>query len=445
MIVKHYDLLILGGGISGTALLFAAARYSNLSSIGLVEKHGSIAAVNSSGRHNSQTLHCGDIETNYTLEKALAVQRSAAMIPRYAALVPEGQEAFLFKQPKMVLAVGESEVDKLKARFDQFAPHYPSMRWLDRDGIARTEPHVAVRGGKPRSEALGACASQDEYCAVDFGALARSFVRHANQSDKNIAVHLNTLTTAIHPRSEGFEVVTEQGGFFGKSVVVSAGGHSLLFAQRMGYGLEFSVLPVAGSFYYAPKILNGKVYTLQNDKLPFAAIHGDPDVLERDKTRFGPTALILPMLERYAPHTIMDFLRVVHIDSHVLKVMGRLFADADIRNYIGKNILFEVPLLRRRLFLKDAQKIVPDLRLKDLTFAYRTGGVRPQLIDKTKDQLLLGEAKINPGSGIIFNMTPSPGATSCLANAERDLEAVTQFLGATFDKERFLAELAPTG
>lgn len=443
MTAKHYDLLILGGGISGTALLFAAARYSNITSIALIEKHGSIAAVNSSGRHNSQTLHCGDIETNYTLEKALAVQRSAAMIPRYAELVPQERDAFLFRQPKMVLAVGDNEVAKLKARYEQFAPHYPNMRWLDPSAIAKVEPHVAMRHGKPRSELLGACAAHDEYCAVNFGALARSFVRHATQGDKNIAVHLNTQVKAVRPRSEGFEVATEQGSLYGKAVVVSAGGHSLLFAQRMGYGLEFSVLPVAGSFYYAPKILNGKVYTLQNDKLPFAAIHGDPDVLEHGKTRFGPTALILPMLERYAPETIMDFLRVVHLDSHVLKVMGNLLADADIRNYIGKNILFEVPVVRRRLFLKDAQKIVPDLRLEDLTFAYRTGGVRPQLIDKTKDQLLLGEAKINPGTGIIFNMTPSPGATSCLANAERDLDTIAQFLGAKFDKERFLAELAP--
>jgi malate dehydrogenase (quinone) len=45
--------------------------------------------------------------------------------------------------------------------------------------------------------------------------------------------------------------------------------------------------------------LNGKVYMVQNDKLPFAALHGDPDILENGKTRFGPTALALLVLERY--------------------------------------------------------------------------------------------------------------------------------------------------
>ena len=38
---------------------------------------------------------------------------------------------------------------------------------------------------------------------------------------------------------------------------------------------------------------------VQNDKLPFAALHGDPDILENGKTRFGPTALALLVLERY--------------------------------------------------------------------------------------------------------------------------------------------------
>ncbi len=57
------------------------------------------------------------------------------------------------------------------------------------------------------------------------------------------------------------------------------------------------------------------------------------------------------------------------------------------------------------------------------------GGIRPQVVDRAKKIMLLGEAKINPGTGILFNMTPSPGATSCLDNAEKDAELVLGFLG----------------
>ena len=66
-----YDVLIIGGGVSGTALLYELAQFTDLKNIALLEKYDSVAAVNSSARNNSQTLHCGDIETNYTLEKAV--------------------------------------------------------------------------------------------------------------------------------------------------------------------------------------------------------------------------------------------------------------------------------------------------------------------------------------------------------------------------------------
>ena len=66
----------------------------------------------------------------------------------------------------------------------------------------------------------------------------------------------------------------------------------------MGYGLDYATLPMAGSFYMTNQtMLNGKVYMVQNPKLPFAALHGDPDILENGLTRFGPTALVLPKLE----------------------------------------------------------------------------------------------------------------------------------------------------
>jgi malate dehydrogenase (quinone) len=180
---------------------------------------------------------------------------------------------------------------------------------------------------------------------------------------------------------------------------------------------------------------------VQNDKLPFAAIHGDPDVLVPGKTRFGPTALIVPILERYNSRPLPDFLRVLRLDRRVVKVLWDLVRVPDIRNYMLKNMLFEVPLIRKLLFLRDVRKIVPALRLRDLSFAHRVGGIRPQLIDKNVRRLLMGEAKIDTGSGAIFNMTPSPGGTSCLENAEIDMRIIARHLGARIDERTFQATL----
>ena len=49
---------------------------------------------------------------------------------------------------------------------------------------------------------------------------------------------------------------------------------------------------------------------------------------------------------------------------------------------------------------------------------------------------MMGEAKINPGTGIVFNMTPSPGASSCLENAEKDMRLVVEYLAANIDEDK---------
>lgn len=429
----QYDVLIIGGGISGTALLYELAKFTDLSKIGLVEKYDRLADVNSHGRNNSQTLHCGDIETNYTIEKAIQVKQTASMVLRYAEK-QSNRDRLIYKYPKMVLGVGSHECGFLRERYKVFKTHYPNMQVLERSDIANIEPTV-VNGRKEDIVALGML---DEYTAVNFGALANSFVEQAKSvTDKTIDVLLETHVDDIVKNDSGYLVKTSKGELQTKFVVVSAGGHSLLFAHRMGYCLEYSCLPMAGSFYYTPSMLNGKVYTVQNEKLPFAAIHGDPDVLVPDKTRFGPTALVLPMLERYNLKTVLDFLQVLKLDRGVTNVLWDLMKVPDIRNYIFKNFLFEVPMLRTRLFLKDARKIVPEMQLSDLSFASKIGGIRPVMIDKVNRKLHLGEAKINTGQGVIFNMTPSPGATSCLGNAEGDLRIIVEHLKCQFHEKEF--------
>lgn len=433
----EHDVLIIGGGISGAALLYLLARYTNIKRLGLLEKYSTLASVNTHGSNNSQTLHCGDIETNYTIEKARQVKTAANMVVKYAAQL-SSRDQLLFKYPKMVLGVGDQECAYLRERFVQFSPFYPGMQLLDARGISQLEPAV-TRG---RKEEVYALATVDEYSAVNFQALAQSFVQQAQATPaKQIEIALSARVSEIKQTAEGFSVQTPQATHRAKFVVVSAGGHSLLFAQKMGYGLQYSCLPMAGSFYFAPKLLNGKVYTVQNDKLPFAAIHGDPDLLVPGKTRFGPTALALPLLERYHWSTFPEFLQVFKPDRDVIKTLWGLVKVPEIRNYMLKNVLFEIPLIRRRLFLRDVRKIVPTIQLSDLTFARKTGGIRPVMIDKQQHKLHLGEAKINPGSGVIFNMTPSPGATSCLGNAEQDLRIIVDYLAASFAEDEFTADL----
>lgn len=444
---QHFDVIVVGGGISGAALFYELSKYTNVKKVALIEKYHALSTLNSKGTSNSQTIHSGDIETNYTYEKASKVKPNADMIVNYAKLV-KAEEKFMFSHQKMALAVGEEECAFMQKRYEEFKDIYPYIRKFDKAEIKRIEPKVVeALGGGDRPEeifAMGALAG-DCYTTVDFGKMSKSLAEEAMKANQENQMFFNEEIVNIYKKGDVFYLISaNKTEFSANFVVVNAGAHSLFLAHKMGYGLDYACLPVAGSFYLTKKhLLNGKVYMVQNPKLPFAALHGDPDILCDMNTRFGPTALVLPKLERYhGLKSLPEFFTTLRLDGTTIKILLDLMKDSTIRNYILRNFLFEVPYLNKNLFVKDARKIVPSLTTDDITYAKGFGGVRPQVLNKTEKKLMLGEASIVPqNQGIIFNMTPSPGATSCMGNALRDLRMVVDYLKLEFNEELFNKEL----
>ncbi|MCW1360753.1 FAD-dependent oxidoreductase [Campylobacter sp. CCS1377] len=444
---QHYDVVVIGAGISGAALFFELARYTDIKNIAILEKYNAPATLNSKGTSNSQTIHCGDIETNYTLEKAKKVKKTADMIVKYG-LMQNAQNKFMFSHQKMALGVGDIECEYMKQRYEEFKELYPYIKFFDKTKIKEIEPKVALGtdGINDRKENIVAMGVEqgEVFTTVDYGKMSQSLIEQGQLQGKNTLVEFNKEVTKIEKKDDVFHIyTTDYKEYTAKAVVVNAGAHSLFLAHRMGVGLDKSCWPVAGSFYLTKqKILNGKVYMVQNPKLPFAALHGDPDLLADMNTRFGPTALVIPKLERYKGlKSVPEFFETLKFDKVVAKITLNMFKDPTIRNYVLYNYLFELPFINKALFVKDARKIVPSLKTSDIYYASGFGGVRPQVIDKKVGELMLGEASINEVDGIIFNMTPSPGATSCLGNALRDTKAICEYLGARFDEDRLNTEL----
>jgi malate dehydrogenase (quinone) len=339
---------------------------------------------------------------------------------------------------KMLLGVGDEEVAFVKERFDLIFDLYPTLMKVGPDDIADIEPNVALVDGELREESIYGLYNPEGW-AIDYGKVTENCVAQAQEvKEKTVEVKLSSEAIKLTRTENGFEVKVKNGDTLHcKFLVVSAGTYSLHLAQTMGKGKHFSVLPVSGSFYFAPEVLHGKVYTVQNPKLPFAAIHGDPDMTKPNTTRFGPTALMLPVLERFNAKSAVGFLESFHFSKGTALTLFRLMKDKDIREFIYENIGYEVPIHGKKSFLKQVVKIVPSMQLDDLDFAEHTTGVRPQLIDEEKGELLMGAAKFSDGDGVIFNMTPSPGATSAFANAAEDLVAVTQYLDRQINTESF--------
>ena len=346
----------------------------------------------------------------------------------------------MFQIPKMALGVGDKEVKFIKERYKEFKGAFPYMEYWDKKKLAKIEP--ALLKGRKKSQNIVAMGTTKRWSAIDFGKIAKSFVKNAKKENSNIDVYLSKEVENIKKIGDKFELMVEGKHYYADYVVVNAGAHSLLLAHKMGHGKDYSCLPVGGSFYYSKvESLKSKVYTIQNPKLPFAAIHGDPDIVHGNTIRFGPTAIVLPKLERYHSAHFLDFMETLAPSKEVLEVFYDLMNDGDIRDYAIKNFLYEVPGIRRKLFAKEVRKIVPFMTEDDIEFAEGIGGLRPQVIDKKEKKLFLGEAKIKTGEGIVFNMTPSPGATSCLGNAYTDTVLLCEFLGAKFKKKKFNREL----
>jgi L-2-hydroxyglutarate oxidase LhgO len=426
---EAYDLIIVGGGISGASLLYTVSKFTDVEDVALFEKEDDVAAINSDHTNNSQTLHFGDIETNYTLEKAEDVKEGAELLAGYLEHYDDDRE-FHDRRSKMVLGVGGEEVRSLEARYHEegFGDLFPKLDVIGREEIAEHEPMVVE--GRDTDTELRALQTPDGY-VVDYGETAKSFVEQARE-EATVDVYTGTEVRDLTETARGYTVTTEDGPFDCEVAVVAAGSHSLQIAKDLGYGEDKVLLPVAGSFFLADDFLNGKVYTLQMKKLPFAAVHGDADVHDDSITRFGPTAKLVPTLERGRISTVTDFLDVFGLNVASFLSYANILSDRILLPYVVRNLVYDVPGVGRRAFLPHVQKVVPTAALDDIERAKGYGGVRPQIVDTSEKSLDMGEAKI-VGDDVIFNITPSPGASTCLKNAMRDARRVVEFLDGDYE------------
>jgi malate dehydrogenase (quinone) len=337
-------------------------------------------------------------------------------------------EKIFSKYSKMVLSVGSEQVKQLRERFKTFGTLFPNLREIEKEEIGKMEPRVLA--GRDPVQEIFALVTEDGY-TVDFGKLSRNFVEHAVKLNPGISIQLSTKLEKIEDHNTHYQIQTNNGIFESEAVVIASGGHSIKIAKSLGYGKKYAILSMAGSFYTGPKVLNGKVYTMQEEKLPFAAIHGDPEVHNANITRFGPTAKAVFLLERYKYSSFFEYLSVFGFNFKTVRSILNIVSDTVILKYLLHNFVYDTPFIGKRSFLKEIKKIVPEIKLSEIKYAKHVGGTRPQIINNETRKLEMGEAKLT-GRNIIFNITPSPGASTCLGNAYVDSKKLMEFFGGKF-------------
>ncbi|HBI33745.1 MAG TPA: FAD-dependent oxidoreductase [Candidatus Moranbacteria bacterium] len=433
---RKFQVAILGGGITGSSIFHILSKYTNIDSIALIEKAGKLGEINSKESNNSQTLHFGDIEANYSVEKAISSKEASQMVVRYLERLGGNGSGIYKKSHKMLLAVGKKEIAEFEKRQNEFKKIFPNFKKITRNEIAKIEPEI-VNGRKP-SEKIMAGYSKNGF-TVDFGALAKNLATEAKKFKAGAKIFVDTKVIKIIGKEDGFEIITNKETFFAQAVVVAMCSHSLMFAKELGYGKEYSILPVGGNFYTSSrKVLNGKVYTMQSGKLPFAGVHGDPNVHNENETRFGPTANVMPFLERNNIATFGDFFKSTLCDKKSAIALLKVLSEKTLLTFLLKNLIYEIPYFGPRAYAKMCQKIIPTLKYADFKNSKTKAGIRPQLINNQTQKLQMGEIEIE-GKNILFNITPSPGATACIKNAAKSVNKTIAFFDGkySFNEDAF--------
>lgn len=441
--MKKYDTAIIGGGIVGASTLYMLSHYTNIKNIALFEKHDEVGQGVSNHKYNSQTLHQGGIQTHYTKEKAQKVRRISSLTIKY---IEDKKDRGLYEPiHKMVIAVGDKEIKDLMEHWNRIKETHTEFEKIDKEKIAELEPSV-VEGRDP--EVPMAAIYSPHGHTVDYGKVTESLVKDSLDKNADISLELESEIRSVKRDGDGFIIKTTTGSVRAKTVLVATGTASLRFAHRLGYAKNWIVLPVAGNFYCTKRrFVNGKVYTVQDPKLPFSAVHADPSVRDTSKTQFGPLAKVLPMTEREDYSTFFDFLRLFRFKVAAFKSLASILSDFIYLKYIAKQFLYDLPIIGMRQFVhREARKIVPKAKTSDFSRKKVLGGIRPQIVDTNTKDVLLGDAKIE-GNGIIFDITPSPGASVSLYNGYQNTKKIVEFMGekAHFDEERFKKDFEVEG
>jgi L-2-hydroxyglutarate oxidase len=380
------DVAVVGGGLVGLATAMALAE-SNLQ-VAVLEAEDHLAGHQSG--HNSGVIHSGLYYKPGSLKARLCVEGSRALI-RFCE-----EEGVAWRRcGKLVLATGKEELPRLdelerRGRANGIA----GLRRLQAEEIREVEPHAAGIAGL----------HVPETGIVDYKGVAQGYGRRIEA--KGGQVLTGARVTEVRRDSGGLVVETPRGAVGCSRLVNCAGLQSDRVARLCGAEPDVRIVPFRGEYYEAVperrELVRALIYPVPDPRFPFLGVH-----LTRmigGGLEAGPNAVLALKREgyRWRDVSVRDSLDTAGWPGF-WKLAGRFWR-------IG---IYEVwRSLAKAAFVKDLQRLVPDIRSEDL---HRAGaGVRAQALDR--DGAPLDDFHIVETERAVHILNaPSPGATASMA------------------------------
>ena len=384
------DIAVVGAGIVGLATARELQLRNASTSIAVLEREPRIAAHQTG--HSSGVIHAGIYYRPGSLKARLCVEGAQQL---YAYCAERGIEAR--RDGKVIVATSAEELGRL-AELERRgrANEVPGLRRIDTAELRELEPHAAG------IEAL----HSPETGVVDFKEVSAALASDVRNAGGVIATDCEVETT----NASGGKITLRhsRGSTRATAAVLCAGAWSDRLAVAAGADREPRIVPFRGAYKrLAPgraQLVRTSIYPVPDPELPFLGLHLTRDV--SGEVNLGPSALPVGARDAYRLSRVRMRDAASTLAWPGTWRMGRdhwRYGAAEIRRTMSS-----------RAVLRDAQRLVPELRAGDLLPGH--SGVRGQAV--ARDGTLIDDFVVSETERAVHvRNAPSPAATSCLALA----------------------------
>jgi L-2-hydroxyglutarate oxidase LhgO len=387
---------IVGAGILGLAAARAVLHTVPDADVIVLDKEADVALHQTS--HNSGVVHAGLYYKPGSL-KARLCRRGVALTREFCL-----ERGLTYDEcGKVLVATNELELGRLDGILERSqANGVPGVVRLTESELHQIEPHVGGIGG----------VHSPTTAIVDFGAIAHAM--YAELRQRGAVVRLGAAVSRIRDDGAQPELELSDGSALkADRVLVCVGLQADRLARASGRSADPRIIPFRGEYYALrpdrEHLVRGLVYPVPDPALPFLGVH-----LTRTVDRgvlVGPNAVLALAREGYTRGKLnVRDLGEIAGWSGMRRVAVRHWRVAGAE--VGRSA-------SRRLFVRAAQRYLPELRTDDVVPAQ--AGVRAQAVSAAGD--LIDDFVLDRGRNVVWvRNAPSPAATSSMAIAEELIE-----------------------
>jgi L-2-hydroxyglutarate oxidase len=403
MSTKNFDIIIVGGGIIGTAIALSLQNNSKLNIL-IIEAEKELA-YHQTG-NNSGVIHSGLYYKPGSL-KAKNCTEGRELLYKFC----NENNIEYARCGKIVVANNDSELNALEELFKRgVANGLNGIKKLSAEEIKEFEPHARGIAGLyvPQTG------------IVDYKKVTEAYAKIFLDKDGSIETDCKFLSLINNNRELVIE--TTKGEFKTKFLVNCGGLYCDKIAKLCGVNPGLQIIPFRGEYFSLKKekeyLVKNLIYPVPDPQFPFLGVHFTRMI--NGGVEAGPNAVLAFKREGYSKKDFsLNDVSKMFLYSGFWRMASKYYR-------MGFGEFYRS--LSKKAFVKALQKLVPEIQLDDIEPG--GAGVRAQALEPNGK--LVDDFRIVEASRMIHVLNaPSPAATASLSIGR----TVADIILKKFDKE----------